>query len=97
MQHNPAIDLVGQDATVEAHVISRGRFQYVLTVADGPNAGRYIPETELAEEYCEDGLLVRFDAELLRKKGVVYKPGATDIPEKDFELPMIRLLGIKKR
>lgn len=80
-----------QEATVEAHVISRGKFQYVLVISDGRHAGKYLPEKELPEAYCEDAMSLMIDGKILDKKGTVYKPGPTDIPEEDFEIPMIRL------
>lgn len=94
---NPAIDLVGVAATVETHVISRGKYQHLLVVASGQHEGKYLPEENMAEEYCQDGLTVKVDAELLKKKGIVYKPGPTDVPEKDFEVPMVRILAIAKQ
>ena len=93
---NPSIDLAEVEATVETHVISRGVYQYLLVVEDGAHKGKYLPENDLANEYCKDGLKVKLDAELLRKKSVLYKPGPTDKPEQDVEVPMIRILGIAK-
>lgn len=93
---NPAIDFVGVEATVETHVISRGSYQHLLVVEGGEHEGRYLPEKDMAGEYCEDGLKVKVDAEVLKKSGTVYKPGPTDKPEKDFEVPIIRILAIQK-
>ena len=86
-----------QEATVEAHVISRGKFQYIIAVSSGEHAGQYLPEKELAEIYCHDGMPVKINAKVLTEKGMVYKPGPTDIPEKDFEVPVIRITAITKQ
>jgi hypothetical protein len=92
-----AMEMKDQVATVETHVISRGSYQYVLVVSDGPNAGKYLPEEDLPPQYCQHNLKVKIDGKILDKKAVVYKPGPTDKPEKDFEIPMIRLTEVHKR
>ena len=92
---NPLIDFLDQEATVKTKVNTRGKYQHLLVIDSGERAGEYLAE-EMADEYCEDGLKVIFDAELLSKKGMVYKPGPTDIPEADYEVPMIRILSIRK-
>ncbi|PHN07508.1 hypothetical protein CRP01_05245 [Flavilitoribacter nigricans DSM 23189 = NBRC 102662] len=90
-------EMKAQAATVETHVISRGRFQYLLVVPDGPHAGKYLPETTLPDQYCRDKLQVVIDATVLDEKGMVYKPGPTDIPEEDFEVPKIRVEEIRMK
>ena len=86
--------ITDQEATVETHVVSRGRYQYLLVVKDGPHAGKYLPEEALPSAYCKDELPVKIDGQLLDKKGMVYKPGPTDIPEENFEVPLIRVKAI---
>lgn len=89
-------EMTDQVATVETHVVSRGSYQYILVVNEGPHAGKYLPEAELPSQYCENKMQVKIDGKILKKKGVVYKPGPTDKPEKDFEIPMIRLTEVNR-
>lgn len=90
-------ELTDQEASVETYVISRGRYQYVLVIEDGPHAGKYLPEEELPEQFCQDKLKVSIDGQILNRKEMVYKPGPTDIPEKDFEVPVIRVEDVKRK
>lgn len=92
-----AAEMIKQEATVEAHIITRGKFQYVISVPSGPHAGKYLPKEEPAEAYCQDGLRIIIDAQMLEEKGALYKPGPTDIPEKSLELPMIQITSIAKQ
>lgn len=92
---NISTGIIAEEAVVEMQVISRGKYQYLLSIESGEHQGKYLPE-ELDETFCEDALKVKFRAKLLQNKGIVYKPGATDIPEADYELPMIKLLFIEK-
>lgn len=95
-ENDSSLEITGQAATVEMHVISRGRYQYLLVIKDGPHAGKYLPEQDLLPAYCQDELPVKIDAKLMDKKGMVYKPGPTDIPEENFEVPIIRVKEISE-
>lgn len=88
-------DIIDQEAVVEIQVVSRGKYQYLLSIESGEHKGKYLPE-QLGETFCEDALKVKFRAKLLQKTGTVYKPGATDIPEADYRLPIIKILSIEK-
>lgn len=90
-------EMINQYASVETHVISRGKFQYVLKVDAGDHAGKYLPAKELPEAYRQDGMQVVVDATILSEQGIVYRPGATDIPEEDVKLPLLQVHKITKR
>lgn len=85
-------DVHQQSGTVKNYVCSRGCYQYIILWEN-----KRLYDANMPEAFKQDGAQIIFSANYTGTKTMIKKPGATDVPEPDFEAENIRITGIEAR